>query len=66
MIDVYKRQMQLCDMKGWKGDVINKYKINGVPFCLILDKEGRIIEYDVRGSALDIVLIDNLGDRYKE
>lgn len=58
--------MQLCDMKGWKGDVINKYKINGVPFCLILDKEGRIIEYDVRGSALDIVLIDNLGDRYKE
>ena len=35
---------QLCDLKGWKGEVINKYKIQGVPFCLILDKEGRIID----------------------
>ena len=58
--------IQLCDLKGWKGDVINKYKIQGVPFCLILDKEGRIIDHVVRGSELDLVLIDLLGDRYEE
>ena len=57
---------QLCDLKGWKGEVINKYKIQGVPFCLILDKEGRIIDYGVRGSELDVVLIKYLGDRYEE
>ena len=57
---------QLCDLKGWKGDVIDKYKIQGVPFCLILDKEGRIIDYGVRGSELDVVLIKYLGDRYEE
>ena len=57
---------QLCDLKGWKGEVINKYKIQGVPFCLILDKEGRIIDHGVRGSELDIVLIEYLGDRYEE
>lgn len=57
---------QLCDMKGWEGEVINKYKIDGVPFCLILDREGRIVDREVRGSEMDIVLIDNLGDRYKE
>ena len=58
--------IQLCDLKGWKGEVINKYKIQGVPFCLILDKEGRIIYHGVRGSELDLVLIDLLGDRYEE
>lgn len=58
--------IQLCDLKGWKGEVINKYKIQGVPFCLILDKEGRIIDHGVRGSGLDLVLIDLLGDRYEE
>ena len=57
---------QLCDLKGWKGEVINKYKIQGVPFCLILAKEGRIIDHGVRGSELDVVLIEYLGDRYEE
>ena len=57
---------QLCDLKGWKGEVINKYKIQGVPFCLILDKEGRIIDHGVRGSELDVVLIKYWGDRYEE
>lgn len=57
---------QLCDLKGWKGEVIDKYKIQGVPFCLILDKEGRIIDHGVRGSELDVVLIEYLGDRYEE
>ena len=57
---------QLCDLKGWKGEVINKCKIQGVPFCLILDKEGRIIDHGVRGSELDVLLIKYLGDRYEE
>lgn len=57
---------QLCDIKGFKGDVANKYKVMGVPFCLILDKEGKIIAREVRGSGLDIVLIEHMGDRYKE
>lgn len=57
---------QLNDTKGWKGDVVTKYKVNGVPFCLILDGEGKIIAREVRGSELDVVLIDHLGDRYKE
>ena len=58
--------IQLNDNKGWSGDVVTKYKVNGVPFCLILDKEGKIIAREVRGSELDIVLIDHLGDRYEK
>lgn len=58
--------VQLCDIKGFNGDVATKYKVQGVPFCLILDKEGKIVARGVRGSKLDIVLIDHLGDRYEE
>ena len=57
---------QLCDLKGWQGEVINKYKIQGVPFCLILDRDGRIIDHGVRGAELDVVLINLLGDRYEK
>ena len=56
--------VQLCDPKGFEGSVVNKYKIRGIPFCLILDREGRIIDHGVRGAELDVVLVDLLGDRY--
>ena len=46
--------------------MINKYKIQGVPFCLILDRDGRIIDHGVRGAELDVVLINLLGDRYEK
>ena len=57
---------QLNDPKGWTGDMVTKYKVNGVPFCLILDGEGKIVAREVRGAELDVVLIDHIGDRYKE
>ena len=58
--------VQLCDPKGFEGSVVNKYKIRGIPFCLILDREGRIIDHGVRGAELDVVLVDLLGDRYEK
>ena len=57
---------QLCDLKGIEGEVAKKYNIGGVPFCLILDREGRIIDHGVRGAELDAVLVDLLGDRYEK
>ena len=55
---------QLNDRKGMKGPVPQKYKVNGVPFSLILDKEGRIVAGGVRGAELDNVLIELIGDKY--
>ncbi len=60
------RWMQLCDMKGWQGEVGLKYKIMGVPFSLLLDGEGKIVARDVRGAELDVILIDLLGDKFEE
>lgn len=57
---------QLCDMKGWQGEVVSKYKVMGVPFSLLLDGDGKVIAREVRGSELDVILIDRLGDKFKE
>lgn len=48
--------LQLCDPQGFDGPVAKTYHINGVPTCIILDKEGRIFKTDMRGAALDAVL----------
>lgn len=55
---------QLNDRKGMSGPVISKYKVYGVPYSLILDKEGKIIAGGVRGAELDNVLVELLGDKF--
>lgn len=56
---------QLCDQAGRKGPVGEVYRVNGVPFCLILDPEGKIVCGGVRGAELDVVVTDLLGDKMK-
>ena len=56
--------IQLNDRKGMKGPVMTRYKVYGVPYSLILDKEGRVVAGGVRGSELDQVLIELLGDKF--
>lgn len=52
---------QLCDPHSFNGPVAKVYNIQGVPTCLLLDKEGRIFKTDMRGAALDAVLQDLCG-----
>ncbi len=35
------------------GDIANTYGVTGIPFTLLLDKEGKIIAKNLRGSALE-------------
>lgn len=56
---------QLNDPLGFEGPVRKDYRVNGVPFCLILDKEGRIVCAGVRKVELDVALSDLLGDKLK-
>lgn len=57
---------QLNDRKGMQGPVITKYKVYGVPYSLILDGEGRVVAGGVRGSELDNILIELLGDKFEK
>ena len=48
--------LQLNDSAGFKGEACKTYNITGVPYCLLLDKEGRIIKTEMRGAFLDAAL----------
>lgn len=56
---------QLCDPHGFKGECNRVYHLYGVPFCLVLDREGKIVCSDLRGIELDVALKDLLGDKLK-
>lgn len=43
---------QLSDLKGFKGEVAEYYNISGIPYILLIDKEGKIIDKNLRGEAL--------------
>ena len=43
---------QMSDIKGWDSEASVEYKIEGIPFTVLLDKEGKVIETNLRGDAL--------------
>lgn len=49
---------QMSDLKYWDSPVIDLYAIIGIPHTVLIDKEGVIIEKDLRGDALDAKLAE--------
>ncbi|MDR0385899.1 MAG: AhpC/TSA family protein [Prevotellaceae bacterium] len=43
---------QMSDLKGWNSEVALKYKVQGIPFTVLLDKEGKVISVNPRGEEL--------------
>jgi peroxiredoxin len=50
--------IQVSDLKYWDSPVANQYKIEGIPYTVLLNKEGRIIDKDI--SDLDNKLAEIL------
>lgn len=44
---------QVSDLKFWNSSVVKLYDIQGIPFALLLDREGKIIAKNLRGEALN-------------
>lgn len=42
----------VSDLKFWQSDVVPLYGIKGIPFSVLLDKEGRIVAKNLRGKNL--------------
>ena len=42
----------VADLKGWDSEVVKKYSISGIPFTMLLDKDGKIIAKNLRGELL--------------
>lgn len=43
---------QVSDLKSWESKVVQAYGIKGIPFNMLLDKDGKIIAKNLRGAAL--------------
>lgn len=44
---------QMSDLLFWETPVVELYAFNGIPHTVLLDREGVIIDKNLRGSALD-------------
>ncbi|TDQ75434.1 TlpA disulfide reductase family protein [Sphingobacterium yanglingense] len=52
---------QLNDPNGFNGEITKAYNIQGIPFAILLDPEGRIVDFNMRGCKLDVALLDIYG-----
>lgn len=44
---------QMSDLKYWESPVVEAYAIRGIPHTVLLDRDGVIIDKDLRGAQLD-------------
>lgn len=49
---------QMSDLKFWDSKVVELYAINGIPLTILLDRDGTIIEKNLRGDALTAKLAE--------
>lgn len=45
--------VHVSDLQFWNSSVVPQYGIQGIPYTVLLDKEGRIIAKNLRGKALE-------------
>jgi len=51
----------VSDLKYWNSVAAKDYNITGIPFSILLDKQGKIIAKNLRGAALDQKLTEVMG-----
>ena len=52
----------ISDLKGWGSVPAQLYKVTGIPFTMLVDRDGKIIAKNLRGAALEMKLKEVLGD----
>lgn len=51
---------QVSDLKQWGSSVVKLYNIQGIPYTVLLDKEGKILAKNLRGEELEKKLAEVL------
>lgn len=46
----------VSDLKAWSNEAAQQYRVTGIPFTVLVDKEGKIIEKNLRGAELENTL----------
>jgi peroxiredoxin len=50
----------VSDLQGWSSSAAQLYKVNSIPFTVLLDKDGRILEKGLRSHQLEAKLAELL------
>jgi len=51
----------VSDLGGWNSSVSKKYNVSSIPFTVLVDKEGNIVQTNLRGQALETKLAEIFG-----
>ncbi len=51
----------VSDLQGWNSGVVPKFGFNGIPYTVLVDREGNIIATELRGPTLEAKLKEILG-----
>ncbi|MFM7594941.1 MAG: TlpA family protein disulfide reductase [Flavobacteriales bacterium] len=51
----------VSDLGGWNSKVSKKYNVSSIPFTVLIDKEGNILQTNLRGTALENKLAEIFG-----
>lgn len=46
----------VSDLKGWKNEAAQKYQVSSIPFTVLIDKDGTILNTKLRGNQLEMTL----------
>ena len=49
---VHKNWMHISTLKGWGSEGVKLFSIKGVPFTALIDPEGRVVEFGLRGEEM--------------
>lgn len=52
----------VSDLKGWRSEAAQIYGVSSIPFTVLIDQEGKIIQTHLRGQALE----DKLAELFSE
>ncbi|MDA9262459.1 AhpC/TSA family protein [bacterium] len=50
----------VSDLKGWKSESVSIYGFGGIPFTVLIGRDGKIIAKNLRGAALEKALLEVL------
>ena len=51
----------VSDLKGWGSEPAKMYKVSSIPFTILLDKDGKVIQKNLRGQQLEVALSSIFG-----
>ena len=51
----------ISDLKGWSSTLSKPYGVRGIPYTVLVDKEGKILAKKLRGAALEAKLKELFG-----